>query len=174
MTAIGNQSNKHRTVPDPTTITRIKGYPDKLIIYLCEASTFWQIRYFAGGKYHKKSSKTSVKQEAIELAEKFYDDINFKQRVGPNNQHQLFEQQSVEWLKVEKARQVRGQITEAFFTTLVKRFNKYVSPYFSGKLVGEIKAAHLEQFLAVLAEANLKPDTQKGYLNVTSRIDSFY
>lgn len=167
---MGNQSNKHRTVPDPATITRIKGYPDKLIIYLCEASTFWQIRYFAGGKYHKKSSKTSVKQEAIEQAKKFYDDINFKQRVGANNKHELFEQQAVDWLKVEQARQTRGQITKAFLDTLVKRFNKYVSPYFSGKLVGEIKAAHLEQFLGVLAEANLKPDTQKGYLNIVMSV----
>lgn len=59
MAAMSNKANKHRTVPDPSTITRIKGYPDKLIISLCGASTFWQIRYFAGGRYLMKSSKTA-------------------------------------------------------------------------------------------------------------------
>ena len=167
---MSSKANKHRTTPDPSTITRIKGYPDKLIIYLCEASTFWQIRYFAGKTYHKKSSRTSVKQEAIEAAKKFYDDINFKQRVGPDNKHELFEYQAVEWLNVEKARVSRGQITPAFFDTLVKRFNKYVSPYFSGRLVSEIKSAHLEQFLGELAEEKLKPDTQKGYLNIVMSV----
>jgi len=75
--------NAHRTTPDPATITQIKGYPSKLIIYLCEASSYWQIRYFSGGTYHKTSSLTSVKQEAIEAAKQFYDDINYKQRVKP-------------------------------------------------------------------------------------------
>lgn len=157
---------KCRTTPDPASITQIKGYPSKLIIYLCPASSYWQIRYFAAGTYHKKTSGTSVRQEAIEAAKRFYDDINFKLRFGPQNKHELFEQQAIEWLKVEQARATRGQITDAFFTTLVKRFNKHVSPYFSGKLVKEIKTAHLEQFLAALASEGLKADTQKGYLNI--------
>lgn len=96
MAAKSYKAKTHRTTPDPATITQIKGYPSKLIIYLCEASNYWQIRYFAGKTYHKKSSRTSVKQEAIELAKQFYDDINFKQRIGPNNQHELFEQQAIE------------------------------------------------------------------------------
>jgi hypothetical protein len=170
MNAMDRKSKSHRTTPDPATITQIKGYPSKLIIYLCEASSYWQIRYFAGKTYHKKSSKTSVKQEAIELAKQFYDDINYQQRIGPQNKKELFEQQAVEWLKVEQALATRGQITQAFFTTLVKRFNKHVSPYFSGKLVKEIKSAHLEQFLAVLASEGLKADTQKGYLNIVMSV----
>jgi hypothetical protein len=36
--------------PDPASITQIKGYPSKIIIYLCPASSYWQIRYFSGGK----------------------------------------------------------------------------------------------------------------------------
>lgn len=148
MAAKSYKAKTHRTTPDSASITQIKGYPSKLIIYLCQASTYWQIRYFAGGTYHKKSSRTSVKQEAIELAKQFYDDINFKQRFGPGKKHELFEYQAVEWLKVEQARATRGQITDAFFKTLVKRFNKHVSPYFSGKPVKDIKSAHLEQFLA--------------------------
>jgi hypothetical protein len=170
MAAKSATTKTHRTVPDPATITQIKGYPSKLIIYLCDASTYWQIRYFAAGKYHKKSSRTSVKQEAIEAAKQFYDDINFKLRFGPQNQHELFEQQAIEWLKVEQARATRGQITDAFFKTLVNRFNKHVSPYFSGKLVKYIKSAHLEQFLAVLASEGLKADTQKGYLNIVMSV----
>jgi len=158
--------NAHRTTPDPATITQIKGYPSKLIIYHCPASSYWQIRYFSGGTYHKKSSRTSVKKEAIEAAKQFYDDINFKQRVSPKNKHELFEVQAVEWFKLEQARCTRGQITQPFFNTLVKRFNKHVSPYFSGKLVGDITFVQLELFLAVLAQEGLKADTQKGYLNI--------
>jgi hypothetical protein len=158
--------NAHRTTPDPATITQIKGYPSKLIIYLCPASSYWQIRYFSGGTYHKKSSRTSVKQEAIEAAKQFYDDINYKQRFNPSNKHELFEVQAVEWFQLEQARCTRGQITQPFFNTLVKRFNKHVSPYFSGKLVKDITFVQLELFLAVLAREGLKADTQKGYLNI--------
>ena len=157
--------NAHRTTPDPATITQIKGYPSKLIIYHCPASSYWQIRYFSGGTYYKKSSRTSVKKEAMEAAKQFYDDINYKQRVSPKNKHELFELQAEEWFKLEQARCTRGQITDAFFKTLVKRFNKHVSPYFSGKLVGDISFVQLELFLAVLAKEGLKADTQKGYLN---------
>jgi len=100
MAAKSLKANTHRTTPDPATITQIKGYPSKLIIYLCEASSYWQIRYFAGKTYHKKSSKILVKQKAIELAKQFYDDTNYQQRIGPQNRKELFEQQAVEWLKV--------------------------------------------------------------------------
>ena len=39
MTAKSSNAKTHRTVPDPATITQVKGYPTKLIIYLCEVST---------------------------------------------------------------------------------------------------------------------------------------
>jgi hypothetical protein len=58
--------------------------------------------------------------------------------------------QAVEWFKLEHALCTRGQITQPFFNTLVKRFNKYVSPIFQANWWG-VTLLQLELFLAVLA-----------------------
>eukprot|EP01133_Synstelium_polycarpum_P018086 gene18086-21614_t len=50
MTSATQSPDPHpsRSVPIPDTFESIKGYPDKLKIYLMAASSFWQVRFFDG------------------------------------------------------------------------------------------------------------------------------
>ena len=72
---------RHRTVPIPESLTRVgKGYPDKLVIFRLHASSYWWVRYWTQNKMVKKSTKTPRKNEAIQFAKKFYEDILLRER----------------------------------------------------------------------------------------------
>ena len=80
------QSDRHRTVPIPESLTTIPGYPKKLVIYLCDASSFWQVRYFAEGRIFRRSAKTENKIEAMRVARRFFDEVTWKIRQhGPDD-----------------------------------------------------------------------------------------
>ena len=64
---------RHRTQPIAESITYVKNYPRKLTLYKCDASRYWQVRYYADGKVMRRSTKTESKREAIEYAKKYYD-----------------------------------------------------------------------------------------------------
>ena len=38
---------RHRSVPIKETITRIPGYPSKLVIFKIPAASYWWVRYYA-------------------------------------------------------------------------------------------------------------------------------
>ena len=58
----------------------IKGYPSKLKIYKRENTAHYQVKLFANGKEVRRTTGTSKKQDAIEFAKKFYDEITYKER----------------------------------------------------------------------------------------------
>mgnify|MGYP003564681883 CR=1 FL=1 len=73
---------RHRTQPIADTITYVKNYPRKLTLYKCDASRYWQVRYYADGRVMRRSTKTESKRDAIEYAKKYYDEINLKRATG--------------------------------------------------------------------------------------------
>ena len=72
------QTNKHRSVPIADSKFHVTGYPKKLTPYQTNASPFYWVRYYADGKILRRSTKTESRQEAIEFAKAFYDEINLK------------------------------------------------------------------------------------------------
>ena len=73
---------RHRTVPLQETLTRIPGYPTKLVIFKIPASSYWWVRYYANQRIFKRTTKTEVKRDALEAAKRFYDDINIRLHNG--------------------------------------------------------------------------------------------
>ena len=73
---------RHRSVPLQETITRIPGYPRKLVIFKIPASSYWWVRYYAESRILKRTTKTEVKRDAMEAAKRFYDDVNFRLHGG--------------------------------------------------------------------------------------------
>jgi len=69
------QSQSHNTLPIRGSITHIDGYPRKLVLYLMEASPYWQVRYFEDGRTFKRSTRTTNKQDAIQRAKEIFADI---------------------------------------------------------------------------------------------------
>ncbi|NVM76363.1 hypothetical protein FHW83_002158 [Duganella sp. SG902] len=71
-----------RTAPIPDTLESIKGYPDKLKIYLMAASSFWQVRFFDGKSTIKRSTGQTEKREAIKAAISFYEQLMINKHNG--------------------------------------------------------------------------------------------
>ncbi len=65
---------RERTVPIPSTITRVPGYPDKLCVYKMEASKFWQVRCWIAGRTYRLSTKTQNLHQAQRFARTVYEE----------------------------------------------------------------------------------------------------
>ena len=52
------QQQRERTVPIPSTITPVPGYPLKLVVYKIAASKFWQVRCWVVGRTHTDAAHT--------------------------------------------------------------------------------------------------------------------
>jgi len=66
---------------NPYDIESVKGYPDALQIYRIAASKFWQVRFFTGRKYLRKSTKCENKSDATAFAKRFFEDIKLAERL---------------------------------------------------------------------------------------------
>lgn len=63
---------RERSVPIPETITRVAGYPSKLVVYQIQASRFWQARCWIEGQLRKRSTKLTELKQAIQTAKIYY------------------------------------------------------------------------------------------------------
>lgn len=68
-------SEKFRTTPIKSTITRISGLPKSAILYKCEASSFRQFRVFMEGKQRKRSTKEEELAKATKQAKLIYSEM---------------------------------------------------------------------------------------------------
>ena len=58
-----NSDGRHRSVPLKDSITRIPGYPRKLVIFKIPASSYWWVRYYAEKRVFKRTTKTEIKRD---------------------------------------------------------------------------------------------------------------
>lgn len=65
-------NRRERSVPLPETITRVAGYPSKLVVYQIQASRFWQARCWIEGQLRKRSTKQIDVKLAQQTAKTFY------------------------------------------------------------------------------------------------------
>jgi len=69
------QQQRERTVPIPSTITPVPGYPQKLVLYKMAASKFWQVRCWIAGCTHRRSTRTQSLRVAQSFARTFYEQL---------------------------------------------------------------------------------------------------
>jgi pilus assembly protein CpaF len=68
-----DRADRERSVPIPGSMTRIPGYPSKLVVYRIAASQYWQVRCWVEGKTRKRSTKTTVLATATAAARGYYE-----------------------------------------------------------------------------------------------------
>ena len=73
---------RERTVPIPSTITPIAGYPRKLVIFKMAASKFWQVRCWVAGRTNRKSTQSQSAQVARHFARQFYEQLLADHRIA--------------------------------------------------------------------------------------------
>lgn len=173
-------TERHRSVPIRDTITRIPGYPRKLVIFQIPASSYWWVRYFTNHRMFKRTTKTEVKLHAIEAAKRFYDEINFRIHSGivdrpmTYNPAEVFTFNKVARMLVEseEAKFKRGQLTKMSFDNMQLRLNKLVLPYFGEIDINSINYRILEGFLQELSKqpVKLSVSTISAYMGLVRKV----
>jgi hypothetical protein len=161
-----------RTLPIIDTVTSIPGYPQKLVIFMTNASRFWQVRCYFVPTTVIRSLLTTNKRDAIRLAKLFYDSELVKrsdviaQRCSVRPARHDIEAAAELLLKKDQARVVRGEFTQHSQAEQQARFKRFILPFFKGIELEEIDRGKIEEFLEFLSKQNLKSTTIKAYMVV--------
>ena len=163
--------NKHRTVPIKDTISRISGYPDKLVIFKLEASSYWWVRYYTQKKILKKSTKTTSRQEAIAFAKEFYENILLRERnLLPLGSSPSFERCANELIAEQQQKINRGELNIKLNENDTAVLNKHLLPFFRQMDIRSITYKHINNYLDACTKHNLSPSTLKKHTNLISKI----
>ena len=173
---------RHRSVPLRDTITRIPGYPRKLVIFKIPASSYWWVRYYVEEHIYKRTTKTEVKRDALEAAKRFYDDINLRMHGGmpfegiPAEVNAaeviMFRKVAVLLRDSEQAKVDRKQLSILSFKNIQLRLDKHILPFFGGMDVLSINYKVLDQFLQLLSklEPKLSVSTMSNYMGIVRKV----
>ena len=173
---VAARTNKHRSVPIADSKLHVTGYPKKLTLYQTNASPFYWVRYYADGKILRRSTKTESKQEAIEFAKAFYDEINLKRTLQQSlAKSSSFHAISHALLKSMEAQVARKELTNTTFQNTQYRLNKHILPHFGTKEITEIHFDDLSEFLNTLSVQKpvLTASTISGYMKIVKRVFTY-
>ncbi len=160
-----------RTMPLQHTMTYIPGYPDKLKIYLTNASPFWQVRCFHKGKVYTRSLKTTRKNRAMIMAKDFFDELMARFYVAPmpeiagqGSAKYSFKLLAEQTIEAERARVIRGEFAQHSLKMLRSRLYKHVIPYFETRNIQAIDYEDIAKFTQHLSKLKLSSITITQYL----------
>ncbi|WP_258182259.1 hypothetical protein [Burkholderia multivorans] len=158
-------------MPLKDTLQSIKGYPDKLKIYLMPASTYWQVRYFDGFKTLKRSTKTSDKREAITFAKTFYEQIIAGKFTSASQAQQTsFEYWTQKMLESQRGRVDRGEFSEQAHRNDQYMLDAKILPELRGRHVKDVTFDALDQFVIKLSAEKLDGSTIQRYLGIAHKV----
>ena len=188
---------RERSVPIPRTITRIPGYPSKLVVFCIAASSYWQVRCWVEGKTRKRSTKTTVLATAMAAARGYYEEWLVEaasarcMHAAVLRQLQAGESQAgvealadahakaqsaprfgavaAQMLANESARVRRGEWSRGSQQVLVNRLNKLVLPRWASSLCSAINYQALQAFVNDLS-AEHTTTTINQYLVVIRKV----
>lgn len=164
---------KHRTNPIAESISRIPGYPSKLIVYRLAASQYWWVRYYANGKIFRRTTKEIDKKAAYEFAKRFFEEIIIRRRenLAPAKRTS-FQACAMDMLKSQEAQLARGEISAITHQNTKYRIYKTVLPFFGSYDVSVIKYELLEEFLNLLSKRKpqLSSVTINAYIKLVRRV----
>ena len=176
-----DSDERSRTVPIRDSMTRIPGYPRKLVIFKIPASSYWWVRYYSDYKTVKRTTKTEIKRDAMEAAKRFYDDVNLRiHKAGeimiPDGINPAavftFGQVAKMLVESEKAKLKRNQLTQTSFDNLQLRLNKLILPQFGLMDVQSINYKCLNEFLQKLStqQPPLSLSTIGAYMGLVRKV----
>lgn len=159
---------RHRTVPIPTSITPIPGYPSKLVIFRTNASHFWQVRCFLKGKTYKQSLRTTNRGVAFRAARDFFHaktaELYGSTIAERPDTGRWFKDMVAPVLAHEQARTKRGEFSEAGLRILQNRLHKTILPFFGAMDIRQIGYAQLSDFVGDLSRQGLTSTTIQQHL----------
>lgn len=163
-------SEKFRTTPIKSTITKVKGLHSSAIIYKCPASSYWQFRAFLEGKRRKCTTKETEIDRALRKAKLIYSEWlnsinNGESKVEPTSRKSLDVVARSLWAKNE-TRIKNGELHKDKVTKDKYVYERHIRPYFLKHDIKDIDADLLEQFKGHLAKNDLSAGSQTSYMQV--------
>ncbi len=175
---------RERTVPIPSTITPVPGYPQKLVIYKIAASKFWQVRCWIAGKTHRSSTRTQSQRVAQSYARTFYEQrlalsASF-QAMAPNARHDAaggpavkpqhtFAALAAQMTANEQARVDRGEFALGSLKVLRNRLDAHILPRWGKHSLDAIDHAALLSFTQYLSKC-FSSTTVSQYLIIVRKV----
>jgi len=161
--------------PHRTTATyreRIRGYPSVLYIYQHRASPFWWVRYWERGRTYRHSTRTEDRVTAIVFAKQYFLDIKQRIRSGSAGVRSpsAYDTVLASLLASERAKLGRGELTQITYDNLVYRFDKKITPLFSGWDITEINYQQVSEFLNQISEDDLTSSTISAYVRLVRKL----
>jgi hypothetical protein len=163
------QRDRERTVPIPSSITPVPGYPQKLVLYKMEASKFWQVRCWIAGRTHRRSTRTQSLRVAQSFARTFYEQLlalcaslrsdtaatcsdvfHDTPRVKPR---ETFAAIAAQMMANEQARVDRGEFCAGSFKVLRNRLNAHILPRWGKSTPADVDHAQLLTFTQYLSKS---------------------
>jgi len=179
-----------RTVPIPSSITPVPGYPDKLVVFKIAASKYWQTRCWLNGVTHRKSTKTQSLRVAQSVARRFYEQLvagAYKQThtatrtnsalhtatpvapVTPVAPKYTFAAVAAQMLNNEHARVQRGEFSSASLRVLHNRMDAHILPRWAMHSPADVDYAQLLHFSQHLS-STLSSITVSQYLIAVRKV----
>jgi len=179
-----------RTVPIPSSITPVPGYPDKLVVFKIAASKYWQTRCWLSGVTHRKSTKTQSLRVAQSVARRFYEQLvagaytqthtatstlsalHTATPVTPVTQvapKYTFAAVAAQMLNNEHARVQRGEFSSGSLRVLHNRMDAHILPRWAMHSPADVDYAQLLHFSQHLS-STLSSITVSQYLIAVRKV----
>ena len=176
---------RDRTVPIPSTIAAVNGYPSKLVVYKIAASKYWQVRCWVEGRFHKRSTKTTSFKLAERFARWFYENLLAQRFLTQMDTSQVSRFESGRRKNVpqeltfgaiaaqvyanEHARMQRGEFGAGSLRMFRNRLDAYVLPHFGSLQPSVITYQMLQEFAQKLSVKHTTT-TVSHYLIVVRKV----
>jgi hypothetical protein len=175
---------RERTVPIPSTITPVSGYPKKLVVYKIAASKFWQVRCWIEGKTHRSSTRSQSLRVAQSYARTFYEQRlaasisvqaseftvfrtpSVKSAVKPQS---TFAAMAAQMTANEQARVDRGEFSRGSLQVLRNRLDAHILPRWGQKSPADIDYPALLAFAQFLSKC-FSSTTVSQYLIIVRKV----
>ena len=180
-----SSSPRERTVPIPSTITPVPGYPSKLSVFKIAASKFWQVRCWIAGRTHRRSTQTQSLRMAQSFARRFYEQLLAQQASLQNTStttcsvvlndtlevkpHMTFAAIAAQMMANEQARVERREFSRGSFKVLRNRLDAHILPRWGKLPPSAIDHAQLLAFTQYLSKS-LSTITVNQYLIAVRKI----
>jgi integrase len=160
------KKTKSRLNPIKETISTIRGYPTRLVVYKIAASRFYWVRYYYLSRYYTKSTKCETLKDAKTFAIKFYEHTMLNAVITKTNeQNKSFAVVANSYFKNTE----QNTNTSAYKSNF-SRYKLHLLPFFKDQNIDSITNSQLNKLVSRLQEENLQPATIKHYLVVLRTI----
>lgn len=167
-------SLRHRTLPIPTSVTPIPGYPSKLVIFLTNASRYWQVRCYLKGRTYKQSLRTTNRLVAQRAAKEFFHvktaELYGQTIVERPETGALYKDLVMPMLALERARMRRGEYSAGSLRILQNRLTNTILPFFGAMPVREIGYVEMGDFVTSMSRAGLSSTTIQQQLVAARKV----